>query len=160
MTAEYKPGAASFMKVTGAPVLLVFAEVTDAPVLPLRQPFDGQLGRQSGRYRRLAGQVRGQVGPGGDAELLEGVPEVGLDGGLGDEQVLGDLPVGQAVGGEAGDPPFGAGERVRAREGGAPGPGAGRKELPPGPLGQRRGTGALRQIQGAAERDTGVGAPS
>jgi hypothetical protein len=37
MTAEYKPGAASFMKVTGAPVLLVFAKVTDAPVLPLRR---------------------------------------------------------------------------------------------------------------------------
>jgi hypothetical protein len=88
------------------------------------------------------------------------VPEVGLDGGLGDEQVLGDLPVGQPVGGEAGDPPFGAGERVRAGEGGAPGPGPGREQLPPGPLGQRRGTGALRQVQGAAQRVTGVGSPS
>jgi len=91
---------------------------------------------------------------------VECVPKVGFDGGLGDEQVLGDLPVGQAVRGEAGDPPFGAGERVRAGKGGAPGPGPGREQLPPGPLGQRRGTGALRQIQGAAERDTGVGAPS
>ena len=37
-----------------------------------------------------------------------------LHGGLGDEQVLGDLAVGQAVRGQAGHPPFGAGERVRA----------------------------------------------
>ena len=104
--------------------------------------------------------MRGQVGPGGDGEFLERVPEMGLDGGLGDEQVLGDLPVGQAVGGEAGHPPFGAGERVRAGEGGASGPGPGREQLPPGPLGERRGAGALREIQGAAQRATGVGPPS
>jgi len=65
--------------------------------------------------------LRWQVSPGGDAQLVEGVPKVGFDGGLGDEQVLGDLPVGQAVGGQAGDPPFDAGERVWAGEGGAQG---------------------------------------
>ena len=56
------------------------------------------------------------------------MPQVAFDGGQGDEQVLGDLPVGQAVRGEAGDPPFGAGERVRAGKSGAPGPGPGREE--------------------------------
>jgi hypothetical protein len=67
---------------------------------------------------------RGQAGPGGDAELVIGVPEVSFEGGLGDEQVLGDLPVGQAVRGQPGDFPFGAGECVgtgeRGRRGRAP----------------------------------------
>jgi hypothetical protein len=66
-----------------------------------------------------------QVGAGGDAKLAERVPQVRLDGGLGDEQVLGDLPVGQPVGGEAGDLPLGAGERVRAGDGTAAGPTSG-----------------------------------
>jgi hypothetical protein len=38
------------------------------------------------------------------------VPQVCFHGGQGDEQVLSDLPVGHAVGGQAGHPPFGAGE--------------------------------------------------
>ena len=43
-----------------------------------------------------------------------------LHGGLGDEQVLGDLPVACALGGQGGDAPFARGQRVRAGEGGAP----------------------------------------
>ena len=39
----------------------------------------------------------------GDVELLEGVPEVCLDGALGDEQTLGDLTVRLSRGGKAGD---------------------------------------------------------
>src|ERR1700751_3918315 len=38
----------------------------------------------------------GEFGAGGDVELAEGVAQVGLDRGLGDEQVLGDLPVARA----------------------------------------------------------------
>jgi hypothetical protein len=44
-----------------------------------------------------------------------------IHGGQRDEQVLGDLPVGHASGGKAGDPAFGAGERVRASQRGPPG---------------------------------------
>jgi hypothetical protein len=51
------------------------------------------------------------------------VPQVGLDGGLGDEQVLGDLAVGQAIRGQIGDLAFCAGEGVRAGDGGAAGAG-------------------------------------
>src|SRR5215469_6018356 len=91
----------------------------------------GWLGAQPGGPDDLAGQLRGQAGPRGDAELAEGVPQVGLDGRLGDEQVLGDLPVRQAVGGERGDPPLGAGERFRAGQRGAPRPGTGRNQLLP-----------------------------
>jgi acyl-CoA synthetase (AMP-forming)/AMP-acid ligase II len=46
---------------------------------------------------------------------------VGFHGGLGDEQVLGDLAVGPAVGGEGRDPAFGAGQGVRAGQGGPAG---------------------------------------
>ena len=42
----------------------------------------------------FAGELRWQVGSCGDAEFAVGVTQVGFDGGLGDEQVLGDLPVG------------------------------------------------------------------
>jgi hypothetical protein len=41
----------------------------------------------------------GQVSARGDAELVEDVAEMRFHGGLGDEQVLGDLAVGQALGG-------------------------------------------------------------
>jgi hypothetical protein len=74
---------------------------------------------------------------------VEGVPQAGFDGGLGDEQVLGDLPGGQVGRGEAGDPPFGAGEGVRAGEGGAPGrapvPTGSRRGRAPVPTSSRRG---------------------
>jgi hypothetical protein len=59
-----------------------------------------------------------------------------------------------------GHPPFGAGERVRSGEGGAPGPGTGCEQLLPGLLGQRHCTGALREVEGAAQRDAGFSAPS
>jgi hypothetical protein len=42
----------------------------------------------------FAGELRWQVGSCGDAEFAEGMTQVGFDCGLGDEQVLGDLPVG------------------------------------------------------------------
>jgi hypothetical protein len=63
------------------------------------------------------------------------MPQVGFDGGLGDELVLGDLPVGQAAGGQVGDLPFGTGQCVWAGEGGAAGPGASSEELSPGLFG-------------------------
>ena len=84
---------------------------------------------------------------------------MGLDGGLGDEQVLGDLPVGQAAGGEVGDLPFGAGECVRTGEGGAAGPGAGGEELSPGLLGQGCRAGSLGEVKSAAQRIPGIAAP-
>jgi hypothetical protein len=40
---------------------------------------------------------------GGDGELLVGVGEVAFDGSSGDEQVLGDVAVGEAGGGELGN---------------------------------------------------------
>ncbi|HEX3921001.1 MAG TPA: hypothetical protein VHY31_01790 [Streptosporangiaceae bacterium] len=94
----------------------------------------------------LVCELRGQVGPCGDAELAEDVPQVGLDRGQRDGKVLGDLPVGQAVGGEGGDLPLGAGQRVRAGQGGSAGPGTGGQEFSPGLLGQRCGTGPLREV--------------
>ena len=60
--------------------------------------------------------------------------------------------LGQAVRGQSGHPPFGAGERVRTGERGAPRPGARSQQLLPGPLGQGRRAGAPREILGAEQR--------
>ena len=81
---------------------------------------------------------------------------MGFHRGLGDEQVLGDLAVGQAVRGQACDPAFGAGERVRAGQGGAPGPGADREQVPPDVGGQLGGAGALGEVESAAQRRAGL----
>ena len=80
------------------------------------------------------------------------MPQVRLDGGLRNEQVLGDLPVRQPVRGQRGYPPFGAGQRVRAGERGAAGAGAGREQFLPRTVGQRQRAGALGEVQGAAQR--------
>ena len=52
----------------------------------------------------VRGQVRGQLSPVADAELLEDVREVGLDGAAGDEEVLCDRPVAVPACSECGYP--------------------------------------------------------
>src|SRR6202012_497814 len=47
----------------------------------------------------------GQLGPGGEAQLGEDVLQVRVDRPLGQVQLLGDLPVAEAVGDQAGDLP-------------------------------------------------------
>src|SRR5690349_18459477 len=100
--------------------------------------------------------VQGQFGAGGDVELAEGVAQVGLDRGLGDEQVLGDLPVGQALGRQDGDPTLASGQRVRAGQGGPPGPRSGREQLPLHLGGQPGGAGALGEVERAEQRLPGL----
>jgi hypothetical protein len=58
---------------------------------------------------------RGQAGPGRDAGFAEGVPQVRSHGHPRNEQVLGDLPAGQAVRGQPGHSPLGAGQCVVPR---------------------------------------------
>jgi hypothetical protein len=58
----------------------------------------------------------GELLPGGDVELAEDVAQVGLHSGQADEERLGDLPVGQALGGELGNAPLCACERIDAAE--------------------------------------------
>jgi len=74
---------------------------------------------------------------GGDGELLVGVREVPFDGPGGDEQVLGDLAVGQTGGGELGGAALAGRQRVESAEDEPPGPAAGGDEFGARPLGQR-----------------------
>ena len=69
----------------------------------------GVDGCSVGRWRgsRLVnvagGEGGGELLAGGDGELLVGVGEVPFDGSGGDEEVLGDVAVGETGGGELGD---------------------------------------------------------
>src|SRR5690242_1015904 len=108
-------------------------------------------GREEGGGSGLGPEVAGEVGAGGDGELAEGVAEVGLHGGLGDEEVLGDLTVGQPVGGEGCDAAFGAGQGVGAGQGGAAGTGADGEEFLAHLGGQGGGAGAFGQVQGTEQ---------
>ena len=64
--------------------------------LPCEQPRSALGG--------VRGQERGQLGPVADAELLEDVREMGLDGAAGDEEVLCDRPVAVPACSECGYP--------------------------------------------------------
>src|SRR6516165_7446581 len=85
--------------------------------------------RLSGAVGWLAGEGRGKLGAGVDAQLAEGVGEVGLDGLLGDEQALGDLAVRLPGAGHAGNAQFAGGEGVAAAGGGSPRPGTGGEQF-------------------------------
>src|ERR1700754_4632485 len=67
-----------------------------------------------GTASSYGGQRLGQLAARADAELAVGVAEVDLDRLRGDEQLLGDVAVGAAVGGEAGDAPLAGGQRLDA----------------------------------------------
>src|ERR687896_2005806 len=58
----------------------------------------------------------GELGARADAELAVCVTEVRLDGLLGDEQSLGDLRVGQALGGHRRDAPLAGRQRLGAQQ--------------------------------------------
>jgi hypothetical protein len=91
-----------------------------------------------GRAQRV-----GQLGAGGDLELLVPVRQVHLDGPNRYEQRLGDLSVAEALRGHARDAQLARGERVSAVQDRAAGPGARRGELLPRLLGQGLGAAAL-----------------
>jgi hypothetical protein len=75
------------------------------------------------------------------------VEQVGLHGAFGDEQPLGDLAVGQAVGGHAGHPALGRGQGVNAGQGPPAGTCAGGPELLVRVLGQGQGTATVGEVQ-------------
>lgn len=58
----------------------------------------------------VAEGLRGELHPGSEAELGQDVGDVGVDRVAGQEEPLGDLPVGEALGDEGGDDPFGVGQ--------------------------------------------------
>lgn len=63
-----------------------------------------------GRRQCDGSQLHGELGSGGHSQFTVGAAEVGFHCFLGDEQLFGDLAVGQVGGGELGDLAFGGGE--------------------------------------------------
>lgn len=83
-----------------------------------------------------------------------------LDRALGDEQLLGDLPVGQAGRGEPGNLMLASGERAYPAHPVTPRPRASGAQLVAGALGQRAGPAAVGEVGPAAQRvDLVIGQP-
>jgi hypothetical protein len=83
---------------------------------------------------------------------VKGVPQVSFHGGLGDEQLLGDLPVRPPLRGQPGDLALRPRQRIRASQRGAAGPGAGREQFRADVLAQLPRTAAFGEVQGLAQR--------
>jgi hypothetical protein len=121
-----------------------------SPVLPLplrRAIVTVAISGTSARWPRRRGwEGDGELFAGGFGELVVGVGEMSFDGPGGDEQVLGDVAVGQA-GGELGDAAFAGCRRVEPAEDEPPGPPAGGDEFGAGPLGQRQRGAAVGEVE-------------
>jgi hypothetical protein len=87
----------------------------------------------------------------GDPELAIHAAEVRLGGLGGDEQRLGDLAIGEAIGGEPGDTQLAGGQRVAAGDRVAPWLGAGGDQLGTRPVCDARRAAAMGEIERAFE---------
>jgi len=76
---------------------------------------------------------------------------VAFDGPGGDEQVLGDLAVGEAGGGELGGAALAWGQRIESAEDEPPGSPAGGNQFGAGPLGQGVRAVAMGEVERAAK---------
>src|SRR5690242_15350509 len=102
------------------------------------------------------GKRGGKLAAGADAELGEDFPQVVGDGGGADEQLRGDLRVGGAFAGQAGDQRFLRSQGVRRLDGGLPGVPAGCPQLYTRTFGKRRGADRVEDLVRAAELLAGV----
>jgi hypothetical protein len=93
----------------------------------------------------------GELLAGGDGEFLVGVGEVPFDGAGGDEQVLGDVAVGQAGRGELGDAALAGCQRVEPAQDEPPGSSAGGDEFGAGLFGQRERPAAVGEVERGPE---------
>jgi hypothetical protein len=104
----------------------------------------------------LCGKRGGKLAARADAELGEDLAQVVGDGGAADEQLRGDLRVGGAVGGQAGDQLFLRGQGVWRRGGAFADLAAACAQLDAGPFGERRGADRAEDLVGAGELVAGV----
>src|SRR3984957_14182305 len=121
----------------------------------------GSAGESALRRDRWCGVLPGgergrKLAAGADAELGEDFPQVVGDGGGADEQLRGDLRVGGAFAGEAGDQRFLRGQGVGRLDGVLPGVPAGCPQLDTRPFGKRRGADRVKDLMRAAELVAGV----
>jgi hypothetical protein len=99
-----------------------------------------------------------EIRPSPDAELLEDVRRVGLDGPPGYVQLLSDFGVAAPAGGERSDPSLGRGQRLHSGQCAASRPSTGRAQFVPGPSGQQPHTAVIGQRQRPAQRAARGGA--
>src|SRR6266851_2128359 len=102
------------------------------------------------------GERGSKLAAGADAELGEDLAQVVGDGSGADEQLRGDLRVGGAVAGQAGDQRFLRGQGIGRLDGVLPGVPAGRPQLDARPSGKRRGADGVEDLVRAAELIAGV----
>src|SRR5580693_7298118 len=120
-------------------------------------PGSGSALRRDRRCCVLPGGNRGsELAAGADAELGEDLAQVVGDGGGADKQLRGDLRVGGALAGQAGDQRFLRGQGIGRLGGLLPGVTAGRPELGARPFGKRRGADRVEDLVRAAELVAGV----
>src|SRR5690349_20001299 len=98
----------------------------------------------------------GELSPAGDVELAEDLVQVVLDGADADEQLAGDVPVGQALGGQPGDLRLLRREHLLGPEAARAGPLAGSAQLGPGPSRQERHAHLFKHLEGAAKLVAGI----
>jgi hypothetical protein len=123
----------------------------------VRGPARESVLRRDQRCCAVPGGKRGsELAAGADTELGEDLPQVVGDGGGADEQLRGDLRVGCAVAGEAGDQRFLRGQGIWRLDGLLPGEPAGRPQLDARAFGKRRGAGRVEDLIRAAELMAGV----
>ena len=103
-------------------------------------------------------ECAGELDPAGDVELAEDLVQVVLDGAGADEQLAGDLPVGQALGGQPGDLRLLRREHLLGPEAARAGPLAGSAQLGPGPARESRHAHLVKHLEGAAELVAGIAA--
>ena len=106
----------------------------------------------------MAGGKRGsKLAAGADAEFGEDFPQVVGDGGGADDQLRGDLGVGGAVAGQAGDQRFLRGQGIWRLDGAFAGLPAAGPQLDARPFGERRGADRVEDLIRGAELIAGVG---
>jgi hypothetical protein len=107
--------------------------------------------------RLSAGEACCEIGARGDAEFLEDVCEVRLDGPSRDKKLLGDLRVALSLCGECRNSVLGWSERGDAGYGAATGAGPCRAELTAGAVGEQAHAAALGQVERKPEGNAGGG---
>src|SRR5271168_2725757 len=120
-----------------------------APSLPRE---DGDTGLCDCTARVGNGKAFLEAATRGQVELAVHLTEVPGDGVLGDHELLGDLPIGMAGGGELSDSPLGRCEPVTVGACGVKLPRATRVQLIPGVGGQGGGASCAGELQPPLER--------
>src|SRR5258708_35876229 len=116
------------------------------------RPAGALAGWGFGRLARGCAECLSELAPAPDIELPVDAGEVFLDRLHGDKQLLGDLAIGAAAGGAAGDPQLARGQCPDPADTGTPRPPASGDEVLAGPLGHRDRSAAVSGVRRPSQR--------